>query len=59
MTEGRDFTFRGTARVTVYATVEARDEHEARRILEQEAYGSWRCDQVDGDVDDVECEGGG
>ena len=50
------YEFAGTATVSVVAYVEAEDEEAAFQML-QDNPSLWECEQIDSDVDNIECMG--
>ena len=50
------YEFAGYANVSVVAYVEAEDEEAAFQLL-QDNPSLWECEQIDGDVDNIECMG--
>jgi hypothetical protein len=54
MSEGKyRYVFTGTATVSVECFVDADSEREARALLDK-GECEWKCDEVDGDVSEVE-----
>ncbi len=51
--EGTVYTFTGYATVSVTTTVEASSEKEAMSMIER-GDCEWKCEEVDGDVEDLE-----
>lgn len=54
MKEQKTYEFSGVATVSVVAYVEADSAEEARQLLDDGAV-AWECEQIDGDVEDIEC----
>ena len=54
--EDKIYVFSGVATVSVTCRIDAPSEEEARALLES-GWALWECDEVDGDVSDIElCE---
>lgn len=56
MADLKNYRFTGTATVSIYSYVEAESEDEARHMIEN-GDCEWICDEVDGDVSEIELVG--